>query len=131
MSGGLLADRYGGKVVIAAAIVVFALATLATPLALSPPAVAMGIALPAMLAVRALVGLGEGVVLPAVTNMLARHVPPARRASSVGAAFAGFHGGTILGLLLSPLILARAPWPTLFFVFGCASLVWPAPEILF
>lgn len=45
-----------------------------------------------MLAVRSLVGLGEGVVLPSVTNMLAQRVPPARRASSVGAAFAGFHG---------------------------------------
>jgi ACS family sodium-dependent inorganic phosphate cotransporter/ACS family sodium-dependent inorganic phosphate cotransporter-like MFS transporter 9 len=127
VQGGVLADRHGGKVVIAVAIAFFSVATLLTPLSLSPAAVRAGLALPLMLAVRALVGLGEGVVLPAVTNMLSRSVPAARRASAVGTAFAGFHGGTILGLLLSPLIVQRLGWPGLFYVFGALG----APVLAF
>jgi ACS family sodium-dependent inorganic phosphate cotransporter/ACS family sodium-dependent inorganic phosphate cotransporter-like MFS transporter 9 len=122
VQGGVLADRHGGKVVIAVAIAFFSVATLLTPLSLSAAAVSSGLALPLMLAVRALVGLGEGVVLPSVTNMLSRSVPAVRRASSVGTAFAGFHGGTILGLLLSPLIVQRLGWPGLFYVFGALGL---------
>ena len=92
IQGGVLADRIGGKVVIAAAIAVFAVATLLTPLSLTSAvraaarvralagkggglrrrctalayeswhaqAVSAGVALPLMLGVRALVGLGEG-----------------------------------------------------------------------
>ena len=122
IQGGVLADRLGGKAVVAAAIVVFCAASLLTPLSLSAAAVSAGVALPLMLLVRALVGLGEGVVLPAVTNMLALRVPPKRRASAVGAAFAGFHSGTILGLLLSPAILARFSWHSLFYLYGALGL---------
>ena len=122
IQGGVLADRLGGKAVISAAVVVFSIASLLTPLSLSAAAVSAGVALPLMLLARALVGLGEGVVLPAVTNMLALRVPPQRRASAVGTAFAGFHGGTILGLLLSPLILKYASWHSLFFVYGALGL---------
>ena len=109
--GGELADRYGGKVVVAAAIALFSLFTLLTPPALLWPVAAAerGAAPVLLLLARAAVGLGQGLVLPSVTNLLARHVPASRRASAVGLAFAGFHGGTILGLLLSPLLLQRLP----------------------
>ena len=59
IQGGVLADRLGGKAVIAAAIVVFCAASLLTPLSLSAAAVSAGAALPLMLLARALVGLGE------------------------------------------------------------------------
>lgn len=118
--GGALADRLGGRAVVAAAIAVFSLCTLLTPLALlAPPPAA---ALPLLLLARAAVGLGQGVVLPSATQLLAAHVPPAQRARSVGLAFAGFHGGTILGLLLSPVLLQRFAWPTLFAAVGLLGL---------
>ena len=103
IQGGVLADRVGGKVVIAAAIAVFAVATLLTPLSLTSAvrdasrvralagkaacvsaallvakqslraqAVSAGVALPLMLAVRALVGLGEGACAARKRGMRAR-----------------------------------------------------------
>ncbi|KAJ9509779.1 hypothetical protein QJQ45_011622 [Haematococcus lacustris] len=60
--GGALADKYGGKLVLAGGMLWFSLASLLLPLALSPPVVAAGLTLPAMLlarccVVRNLVGL--------------------------------------------------------------------------
>jgi predicted MFS family arabinose efflux permease len=54
---------------------------------------AMGLTLPAVLAARAMVGLGEGVALPSMNNLVAVNVPPARRATALGTAFSGFHSG--------------------------------------
>ncbi len=53
----------------------------------------MGLTLPAVLAARAMVGLGEGVALPSMNNLVAVNVPPARRATALGTAFSGFHSG--------------------------------------
>ncbi|GFH14051.1 anion transporter, chloroplastic-like [Haematococcus lacustris] len=50
--GGALADKYGGKLVLAGGMLWFSLASLLLPLALSPPVVAAGLTLPAMLLAR-------------------------------------------------------------------------------
>ena len=42
---------------------------------------------------RGLVGLGEGVALPAMNNLVANNVPPARRSTALGGCFTGFHTG--------------------------------------
>ena len=55
----------------------------------------MGLTLPAVLAARAMVGLGEGVALPSMNNLVAVNVPPARRATALGTAFSGFHSGNL------------------------------------
>ena len=122
--GGELADAHGGRSVVALAIALFSVFTLLTPLALLGPSAAgaPGLALPLLLLTRAAVGLGQGLVMPSVTNLLAQRVPPQRRASAVGLAFAGFHGGTIAGLLLSPLLLSKAAWPFLFYAIGLLGL---------
>ena len=54
---------------------------------------AAGLTLPAVLAARTLVGLGEGVALPCMNNLVAVNIPPARRATALGTAFTGFHSG--------------------------------------
>lgn len=54
---------------------------------------AAGAVLPLVIASRALVGLGEGVTMPSMNNLLAKHVPPASRARSIGLIFSGFHAG--------------------------------------
>jgi MFS family permease len=87
--GGKLADRRGGKVTMAFGIAWFSVASLLLPAALHPSIVAAGLALPAVLLSRAFVGLGEGVALPSMNNLVAQHVPPAKRASALGACFAG------------------------------------------
>ena len=60
--GGTMADKYGGKRVMAFGIAWFSIASLLMPLALSAPVVAAGMTLPALLAARCMVvGAGLGV----------------------------------------------------------------------
>ena len=65
--GGIWADKLGGKVVLGAGVLWWSLATALTPLAASA-------GLPALCAARALMGIGEGVAMPAMNNMLSRRV---------------------------------------------------------
>ncbi|KAK9831670.1 hypothetical protein WJX74_005307 [Apatococcus lobatus] len=116
--GGSLADKYGGKVVMASSIFWFSLASLLLPLALAGPIGKMGWTLPAVLTARAFVGLGEGASMPAMNNLMATRVPPQQRASAIGTAFTGFHSGNLVGLALSPLLLSRFGWRGIFYVFG-------------
>lgn len=63
--GGVWADRFGGKRVLGFGVVWWSLATALTPFA------AMA-GLPALLFARACMGVGEGVAMPAMNNMLSR-----------------------------------------------------------
>lgn len=72
-----------------------ATATARAKLAAMPMQVmAAGLTLPAVMLARGLVGLGEGVALPAMNNLVANNVPPARRSTALGGCFSGFHTGT-------------------------------------
>lgn len=118
MIGGSLADRYGGRAVMAYSILWFSTASLLMPIALSAKIMAAGLTLPAVMLARGLVGLGEGVALPAMNNLVANNVPPARRSTALGGCFSGFHTGNLVGLFLSPLILQKLGWRGLFYTFG-------------
>jgi len=120
--GGALADRFGGKRVLAGGIAWFSAASLLLPAALSPAVVASGLALPAMLMARCFVGLGEGVALPSMNNLVATYVPKEAKSRALGMCFSGFHTGNLLGLVLSPLILTAFGWRALFYVFGFFGL---------
>lgn len=55
LAGGALADKFGGKRVMAGGILWFSVASALLPLALSAPVVAAGLTIPAVLASRCLV----------------------------------------------------------------------------
>lgn len=116
--GGSLADQYGGKKVMAYGIVWFSVASLLVPFAFSSTVAAAGLTLPAMIAARVMVGLGEGVALPCMNQLVGSNIPQARRSTALGACFSGFHSGNLVGLVLSPLILSAFGWRTLFLAFG-------------
>ena len=59
------ADRFGGKRVLGFGVIWWSIATAMTPIAAK-----MG--LPVLLAARACMGVGEGVAMPAMTNLLSR-----------------------------------------------------------
>ncbi|KAK9915240.1 hypothetical protein WJX75_006550 [Coccomyxa subellipsoidea] len=110
--GGTMADRVGGKLVMAWGIAIFSLTSLLMPLALSGAVAAAALTFPAVLATRVCIGLGEGVALPAMNNMVAG-LPREKRSTALGIAFTGFHCGNLIGLAVSPIILAafgRATW---------------------
>ncbi|CAL8468433.1 g7973 [Coccomyxa elongata] len=115
--GGTLADRVGGKLVMAWGIALFSLTSLMMPLALSKAVAAAALTFPAVLATRVCIGLGEGVALPSMNNMVAG-LPTAKRSTALGIAFTGFHCGNLIGLAISPMILAAYGWRALFLIFG-------------
>lgn len=67
MLGGVWADRFGGKKVLGFGVIWWSLATACTP-------IAAGLGLVPLLIVRACMGIGEGVAMPAMNNMLSRLV---------------------------------------------------------
>lgn len=67
--GGVWADKFGGKTVLGFGVIWWSLATAITP-------VAAHLGLIPLLVVRACMGVGEGVAMPAMNNMLSRQAPP-------------------------------------------------------
>ena len=115
--GGVLADRYGGKAVLGGGILVWSLATMATPLAAAT-------SLPALLLTRAVMGIGEGVALPCMNNLTTRWVPKAERSRAVAACMGGFQSGSMVGLLAAPAMLAWGGVSGPFAVFGLSGVLW-------
>ncbi|XP_020963213.1 probable anion transporter 4, chloroplastic isoform X2 [Arachis ipaensis] len=117
IAGGMLVDHYGGKVVMAWGVALWSLATFLTPFAAEN-------SLLALLAVRALLGIAEGVALPSMNNMVARWFPQTERARAVGISMAGFQLGCALGLSLSPILMSQGGIFGPFVIFGLSGFLW-------
>eukprot|EP01025_Chloroclados_australasicus_P040585 TRINITY_DN4246_c0_g2_i1.p1 TRINITY_DN4246_c0_g2~~TRINITY_DN4246_c0_g2_i1.p1 ORF type:complete len:503 (-),score=43.12 TRINITY_DN4246_c0_g2_i1:171-1616(-) len=116
---GVLADKYGGKAVLTFGIIWFSLSTMLLPLA---TAMLPTMTLAAVLFARFLVGLGEGVVMPSMPNLVSTFVRPELRASALGNIITGFHSGNIAGLVASPFVIERFGWQAIFYMFGVLGL---------
>ncbi|KAK3915848.1 Putative inorganic phosphate cotransporter [Frankliniella fusca] len=119
LPGGWLADRFGGKHTLGLGILSTALTTLLTPAAahLGPYW---------LIALRIIMGVGEGVTFPAVSVLLAHWVPPAERSRLGSFVFAGAQLGTVAGTAISGLLLSHFYWPVTFYFFGGLGVVWYA-----
>ncbi|KAF8696623.1 hypothetical protein HU200_036240 [Digitaria exilis] len=115
--GGIWADRFGGKVVLGFGVVWWSLATILTPLAAK-------IGLPYLLTMRAFMGIGEGVAMPAMNNILSKWVPVSERSRSLALVYSGMYLGSVTGLSLSPLLISKFGWPSVFYAFGSLGSVW-------
>lgn len=115
--GGVLADRYGGKYVLGIGVVWWSVAT-----ALTPFAAGCGIATLAV--VRAMMGVGEGVAMPAMNAVIAKWVPRSLRSRSLGLVYSGMYIGSVVGLVVSPILLERFGWSSIFVPFGVLGVVW-------
>lgn len=115
--GGVWADRYGGAKVLGAGVLWWSAAT-----ALTPFAAAAG--LPALLAARAAMGVGEGVAMPAMNTLLSRWVPVQERSRALALVYSGMYAGSVAGLGASPHIIHAAGWPSVFYIFGALGIVW-------
>ena len=114
--GGWMSDRFGGRRVLAAGVAVWSIATLLMP----PASIAFGL----LIAMRVLLGLGEGVNFPAIHSITARWVPAEERARVIALNFSGIHLGTVTAFLLSPMIIVAWGWPALFYIAGTIGVVW-------
>lgn len=80
-----------------------------------------------LLVLRLLLGLGESATFPAISKLIAAHLPSARLASANGIVGAGLMLGNGAGVVLSGMVLARYGWHVMFVLFGVISLMWLVP----
>ncbi|KAF9598513.1 hypothetical protein IFM89_028045 [Coptis chinensis] len=117
IAGGALVDYYGGKVVMAWGVALWSMATFLTPWAAET-------SLWLLLAMRALLGVAEGVALPSMNNMISRWFPQTERSRAVGIAMAGFQLGNVIGLTLAPILMSQGGIFGPFVIFGLSGMLW-------
>lgn len=115
---GALADRVGGLRVLTTGLALWSVATTAIALTASCGAAA----LPALVALRGLVGLAQSCMMPAVAAAVSHAVPSHARAGSTGLVYACFSLGTVVGLGASPLLAHRLGWQGVFAAYGALGL---------
>lgn len=118
LCGGYLATRFSPKQVLAGGVVLWSLFTLATP------AAAASQSLPELLAVRSMMGIGEGVSYPSIQNLVRTHVPDHARSRALSFIYSGHQMGTIMSYIASPILISHLGWESVFFVFGSLGFVW-------
>ncbi|KAL8499977.1 hypothetical protein ACS0TY_019831 [Phlomoides rotata] len=115
--GGIWADKIGGKLVLGFGVVWWSFATILTPIAAK-------IGLPYLLVVRAFMGIGEGVAMPAMNNLLSKWIPVSERSRSLALVYSGMYLGSVTGLGLSPMLIHHFGWPSVFYSFGSLGSIW-------
>ncbi|KAJ9539248.1 hypothetical protein OSB04_031981 [Centaurea solstitialis] len=110
--GGIWADKIGGKQVL-----VLELSGVLTPIAAK-------IGLPFLLVMRAFMGIGEGVAMPAMNNILSKWIPVSERSRSLALVYSGMYLGSVIGLGVSPVLIQKFGWPSVFYSFGSLGSVW-------
>lgn len=115
--GGIWADKIGGKLVLGFGVVWWSMATILTPIAAK-------IGLPFLLVMRAFMGIGEGVAMPAMNNILSKWIPVSERSRSLALVYSGMYLGSVTGLAFSPMLIHKFGWPSVFYAFGSLGSVW-------
>ncbi len=144
---GLLVSSVSPRLLMASGVALWSLATLGTPIAaslimMSENVVATGEAgatlayvvenTAPLLAMRAVMGGAESVVLPTIQRILANWVPAARKSLAVATVLSGFQIGTVCAYLLSPYVMEiMGGWRELFYVYGAIGALWLVPWLLF
>jgi MFS transporter, ACS family, solute carrier family 17 (sodium-dependent inorganic phosphate cotransporter), other len=117
MLGGWLADRFGGKHVLTIGVLLWTLGTLLTPAAAE-------LSFGALLAMRAVLGLGESVHFPTVHSLAARWTISSERSRAISLYVSGVSFGTAVALLASPVIVLSLGWPAVFYISGVLGAIW-------
>lgn len=116
LPGGYLSTKLGGAKVLPIGMFILSAATMAIPI--------VGVDEKSIFFLRVLVGLGEGVVPSAATDIIARSVSVSERSRAVGFVFSGFNIGSVLGLGVAPLLIEATNWRMVFALFGTCGLAW-------
>ncbi|MBN7797507.1 ACS family MFS transporter [Parahaliea mediterranea] len=117
VAGGWLADRYGGALVLGVGVVFWSICTIVAP-------AAANFSLFALIASRVLMGLGEAVTFPSIYSLFARIVPAGQVSGALATSTSGIPLGTVVALLLTPLIIIHLGWEWSFYLYGAMGIVW-------
>nr|XP_026247141.1 sialin isoform X4 [Urocitellus parryii] len=115
--GGYVASKIGGKLLLGFGILGTSVFTLFTPIAAD-----LGVA--ALIVLRALEGLGEGVTFPAMHAMWSSWAPPLERSKLLSISYAGAQLGTVISLPLCGIICYYMNWTYVFYLFGIVGIFW-------
>jgi ACS family hexuronate transporter-like MFS transporter len=119
---GRVIDRIGARLGLAAAISMWALASISHAFARTTLAFALA---------RFALGLGESGNFPAALKATADWFPPEERALATGIFNSGTSAASLIAPVLVPWVAFRFGWQSAFFVTGGLSLVWLACWLLF
>uniref|UniRef100_A0A1E1X8L5 Putative permease of the major facilitator superfamily protein n=1 Tax=Amblyomma aureolatum TaxID=187763 RepID=A0A1E1X8L5_9ACAR len=120
LPGGRIAEVLGARWMFGLGVFLTAVLTLAIP-------VASRAHYGALIAIRVLQGLGEGVTYPAMHSMLAQWSPKFERSTATALVHAGAHVGAMAALTFSGFLAASSflgGWPAVFYVFGFLGCIW-------
>jgi MFS family permease len=118
---GWVSERVGARWMMVFGLGLWSLATIATGLVQT---------FAVLFVLRLVLGLGEGVVFPASSQLLAGITKAGGRGRSNGATIVGMSIGPAFGTLVGGLLMASVGWRAIFVVFGAISLVWIAPWLI-
>lgn len=112
---GIFVERFGANRLMAIGFLVWSLSTALT-------GAAIGFA--TMLAMRLLLGVGESVMFPASSKIMARHLPEHARGFANGLMNAAMRWGSAIGTFAGGLLMARWGWRPAFIAIGAIGLLW-------
>jgi ACS family D-galactonate transporter-like MFS transporter len=113
--GGGVFDRFDPRRVLALGFLVWSVATALTGLS-------TGFAM--LLSLRLLLGVGESVICPTSSQILARYLPEERRGFANGVVCGAMRCGAVVGTFGGGLLMAKHGWRPVFFGVGALSLLW-------
>ncbi len=118
LPGGLVADRWSARKVLALAFCGFSLFT-----ALTPPAIS---AFWLLLSARFLVGMFESVTIPALTSVNARWIPRAEFGRAQTLSVSGVTVGQMIAYPLTTWIILNFSWQLVFYFNALLGFIWAA-----
>ncbi|XP_042858594.1 sialin-like [Penaeus japonicus] len=125
--GGRAAEYLGGRLVFGVGTVVSALISLLSPLCAR-------MCKELFIASRVLLGISQGVTIPAFFSLMATWFPPEERAKFGPLIKGGMQFGTVVTLTAGGWLSSSSflgGWPSVFYVFGTVGLAWGIPWFLF
>ncbi|CAH1800936.1 unnamed protein product [Owenia fusiformis] len=117
---GIIADKYGGKKV-------FAFGMLITVVAMVLIPVGARFHVSIVFVCRVVMGIGTGVVFPAMHSLWGKWAPPLERSKLMSFCYSGTITGNVLALTTSALLCTinvDRGWPFIFYVSGGATFLW-------
>ena len=117
LPGGFLASRFPANRLFGTAIFLSSCLNLLIPAATKLDPVAV-------IVVRVMQGLVEGVTYPACHGIWRWWAPPLERSRLATLAFCGSYGGAVLGMPVSGYLAEGVGWWAPFYFYGCAGIIW-------